>query len=212
MDGGTMRSAFTTALIACSCWSFVSTPAHAERVELVATTGTPLRIAIDETTSLRSVGQPVHGTLVEPLYAYDRILLPAGARVTGHVESLDNPSRFARLRAWSSGDFSPNRRATIAFDAVERDGKMIELSALGVNGIANVRRETARDAPTAADEDAPKGATARAKEEARQKIRESIASAKARASDALSMIKAPGKGERLKLFFVNQLPYHRQYL
>ena len=207
-----MKSALTTAAIVFACWGFASTPAQAERVELVATTGTPLRIAIDETTSLRSVGQPVHGTLVEPLYSYDRIVLPAGARVTGHVASLDSPSRFARLKAWSSGDFSPNRRATIAFDAVEQDGRMIELRALGVNGIANVRREVARDAPAAADEDAPKGATARAKEEARQKIRESIASAKERASDALSMIKGPGKMNRLKLFLVNQLPYHRQYL
>jgi hypothetical protein len=185
---------------------------YADRVELVATTGTPLRIAIDKTTSLRSVGQPVHGTLVEPLYAYDRMVLPAGARVTGHVASLDSPSHFARLRAWSSGDFSPNRRATIAFDAVERDGQTIELSALGVNGIANVRREVARDAQAPTEEDAPKGATARATDEARQKIRESIASAKARANDALSMIKGPGKGERFKFFLLNQLPYHRQYL
>jgi hypothetical protein len=207
-----MRSALTTALIGLSCWCIAPAPAHADPVELVARTGTPLRIAIDETTSLRSVGQPVHGTLVEPLYAYDRLVLPAGARVTGHVASLDNPSRFARLRAWSSGDFSPNRRATIAFDAVERDGKMIELSALGVNGIANMRRETAASAPAPAEEDAPKGVAARAKDEAKQKIRESITSARARASDALSMIKAPGKKERLKLFLVNQLPYHRQYL
>ena len=94
-----MRSALTTALIGLSCWCFVSRPAHAERVELVATPGTPLRIAIDETTSLRTVGQSVHGTLVEPLYAYDRIVLPAGARVTGHVASLDNPSRFTRVKA-----------------------------------------------------------------------------------------------------------------
>lgn len=207
-----MRSAFTTAMIGLACWCFVPAPAHGDSVELVATSGTPLRIAIDETTSLRSVGQTVHGTLVEPLYAYDRIVLPAGARVTGHVASLDNPSRFTRLRAWSSGDFSPNRRATIAFDAVEHDGHTIELRAFGVKGITNVRREVARDAPAPAEEDAPKGVTARARDEARQKIRESIASAKARANDALSMIKGPGKGERLKFFLLNQLPYHRQYL
>jgi hypothetical protein len=207
-----MRSALTTALFVLCCWCAAAATAHADRVELAATTGTPLRIAIDETTSLRSVGQPVHGVLVEPLYAYDRIVLPAGARVTGHVASLDSPSRFARLRAWSSGNFSPNRRATIAFDAVERDGQTIALNALGVNGIANVRREVARDPSAPAGEDAPKGVTGRAKDEARQKIRESIASARARANDALSMIKGPGKGERFKFFLLNQLPYHRQYL
>jgi len=207
-----MRSALTTAMVGLCCWGFVSAPAHADRVELIATAGTPLRIAIDETTSLKSVGQMVHGTLVEPLYAYDRMVLPAGAHVSGHVASLDGPSPVARLKAWSSGDFSPNRRATIEFDAVDRDGHTIALSALGVNGIANVRREIATSAAAPGDEDGPKGVTAHAKEEARRKIRESIASARARASEALSMIKGPGKMERFKLLLLNQLPYHPQYL
>ena len=207
-----MRSALTTALIGLSCWCAVPLTAHADRVELVATTGTPLRIAIDETTALTSVGQLVHGTLVEPLYAYDRMVLPAGARVTGHVASLDGPSRFARWRAWTGGDFSPNRRATIEFDSVD-DGRTIALNALGVNGIANVRRQMAEsERVRTTDDDTPKGVAAQAKDEARRKIRESITSAKARANDALSMIKGPGKTERVKFLLLNQLPYHRQYL
>jgi len=207
-----MRFALTTTLIAFCAWCGVAPSARADRVELLATTGTPLRIAIDETVALTNVDQTVHGTLVEPLYAYDRMVLPAGTPVTGHVASLENPSRFARWKAWASGDFSPHRRITIVFDAVVRDGQTIALNALGVNGIANVRRQTANDAPPTLADDSPKGKTAQAKEEARRKLHESIASAKARANDALAMIKEPGKKERFKLLLLNQLPYHHQYL
>jgi hypothetical protein len=208
-----MRSALTTAFVALCTSCLVSGPAHAESVALIATSGTPLRIAIDETIPLTAVGQEVHGTLVEPLYAYDRLVLPAGARVTGHVASLADPSKRARLKAWSGGDFSPNRRATIQFDAVIDDGRQIALNALGVNGIANVRRRKAEDASKpSADEGEPTGLGSRTRQEVRQKVRESIASAKERANDTLSMIKEPGKKERFKYLLLNQLPYHRQYL
>ena len=62
------------------------------------------------------VGQTISGTLVEPLYAYDRVVLPAGTPVVGHLASLENPSKLTRFRAWSSADFSPRRHATLAFD------------------------------------------------------------------------------------------------
>ena len=207
-----MRPALTTTLIAFWCFWLVSASAHADRVELIAATGTPLRIAIDETVALTRVGQDVHGTLVEPLYAYDRLVLPAGARVTGHVASLENPSRLVRVKAWVGGDFSPNRRVTIVFDAVFRDGQTIGMDALGMNGIANVRRQTAEDAAPLGAADTSTSLGSRAKQEARRKVRESIASAKARANDALSMIRGPGKMERFRFMLLNQLPYHRQYL
>jgi hypothetical protein len=182
-------------------------------VALIAASGTPLRIAIDETVPLTSVGQEIHGTLVEPVYAYDRLVLPAGARVTGHVASLEDPSKSARLKAWSTGDFSPNRRATIQFDAVIDDGHRIALNALGVNGIANVRRRKADDTSTpSVDGNEPTGPGSRTKQEVRQKVRESIASAKARANHTLSMIREPGKKERFKYLLLNQLPFHHQYL
>jgi hypothetical protein len=207
-----MRSALTIASIAFCYSCFASAPAHADRIELLAPTGTPLRIAIDETIALTRVGQGVHGTLVEPLYAYDRLVLPAGARVTGHVASLDNPSKLVRVKAWAGGDFSPNRRVTIVFDAVVRDGQAIAMDALGVNGIANVRRQTAEEEPPRGADDTSTSLGSRAKQEARRKVRESIASAKARANDALSMIRGPGKMERFRFMLLNQLPYHRQYL
>jgi hypothetical protein len=60
-------------------------------------------------------------TLVEPVYAYDRIVVPAGSKVLGHVERLDRLPHGARLRAILNGDFTPLRRALLQFDILAPD-------------------------------------------------------------------------------------------
>src|SRR5882672_2880551 len=73
-------------------------------VELVVEAGTPLRVALDQRVKVNHVGQAVTATVVEPVYAFDRIVVPAGARVVGHLEKLVGPSKGARLRAMLAGD------------------------------------------------------------------------------------------------------------
>ena len=50
-------------------------------IELVVEAGRPLQVALDQRVSVKRVGQPVTGTLVDPVYGYDRILVPAGTKV-----------------------------------------------------------------------------------------------------------------------------------
>ena len=184
-----------------------------ERVELLVRAGTPLRVALDETVALKQVGQVVTGTLVEPVYAYDRMVLPVGARVVGHVASLENASKLTRLRACSGGNFSPQRHATLQFDSVAREGETVSLQALGLNGTAKVRRQVATDArPRRVEEPNAEGNVARVRQEVRQRVTESVNGAKQKASETIAAIKEPGKAERVKSMLVNQLPYHRQYL
>lgn len=194
-----------------------SAPAVAQsddaRVELVAGTGTPLRIALDKTVAVRRVGQIVTGTLVEPLYTYDRLVLPVGTPVVGHIASLQNPSKLARLRAWSGGNFAPMRHAVIEFDSFSRDGKTVSFQALGLDGVSNVRHHVAGGARTqATDTSNSEGTVAKAGQELKQKTQDSIAAAKQQVSEAIAAIKEPGRTERLKLMLIGQLPYHRQYL
>jgi hypothetical protein len=184
-----------------------------ERVELLVRAGTPLRVALDETVAIKKIGQTVSGTLVEPLYAYDRLVLPIGAHIVGHVASLENPSKLARLRAWSGGDFAPKRHAVLQFDSVTRDGATVSLQALGLNATANVRRHVAvSPKPRSAEEPKSNGTVARARQEISQRAHESIAAAKQKASETIAAIKEPGKAERVKSMLIAQLPYHRQYL
>ncbi len=168
-------------------------------VELVAARGTPLRVALDQTVAVHRSGDRISGTLVEPLYAYDRIVLPAGAPVVGHVASLRSPSKLARLRAWSAGNFAPARQVVIEFDEVGAT----PVQATAENGQTRVRRSIAEQ--PSSSKGGMRGAVG-------ERARESLEAAKQRARDAFSAVKEPGRGERLKMWLLTQLPYHHQYL
>jgi hypothetical protein len=177
-------------------------------VELVVESGRPLRVVLSDTSTVKRVGQTVTATLIEPVYAHDRIVIPAGTQVNGRVAALENPSKASRARSYLSGDFSPHRVIHVQFDSFVRDGASVPMSTIAKNGTPHVKRQVARSP----DQDEPTGVVARAKEEVKGKAAETIAAAKQRASDALSMVTEPGKMERVKEWAVNRLPYHPQVL
>src|SRR5437667_11903415 len=76
--------------------------------DLVLNPGRPMRVALDARIVVRRVGQPVTGTLVDALCVYDRVVVPAGMRVLGHIAKLDDPRRVDRVRAIVAGDISPS--------------------------------------------------------------------------------------------------------
>ena len=67
-------------------------------LRLVVEEGTPLRVALDRRVVIRRVGQKVEAVLVDPIFAYDRIVIPTGTRVLGHVEQRTAVSK-TRSRA-----------------------------------------------------------------------------------------------------------------
>src|SRR5260221_4717931 len=105
-----VRSLVLTLLIAAGLG--LPAPARAQSneplVEIVVSAGRPIRIALDSTVTARHVGQRVTGTLVDDVYAYDRVVLSAGALVSGHIEGFVPPSTLTRVHAMLGGDFSPN--------------------------------------------------------------------------------------------------------
>jgi hypothetical protein len=82
-----------------------SSPAGAQAdgapIDLIMKAGRPLRVALDERVKVKRPGQPVVGTVVEPVYVYDRIVVPAGTKVHGHVERIEAPSKGVRVGAIS---------------------------------------------------------------------------------------------------------------
>src|SRR5262249_18014253 len=60
------------------------------QISLTVPEGTPLRIALDQRTRVLHVGEPVHGQLVEPVYAFDQQVIPAGSVVTGRITGIDS--------------------------------------------------------------------------------------------------------------------------
>jgi len=190
------RAAFVISLaIGASCLLPAIAYADSDTIALSLKSGTPIHVALDQRVAVTHVDQILTGTLVEPVYAYDRVVLPAGAVVRGHVAALEQPSRMARFRAWSSGDFSPHRKIVVQFDTVVlQEGREL--------AIHTVVTQTT-DHPTLQVAAAPEqsGVVAQARQEIAQ-----------RTSEAVKTITAPGKKERLKNAIIDRLPYHHQYL
>ena len=178
-------------------------------IALVVDAGRPLEVVLDERVSIKRVGQTIAGTLVEPLYAYDRIVVPAGTKVLGHVAALEGPSKVARTQAMLAGNFTPARRVVVQFDRLVIDaGDPIPIQTRVTAEIPNLRRSTAP--PPSADEADKSGLVGRAEREARNQIKTSIAAAKESGRDVLAEITQPGRTERLKDALVQKLPVHPQ--
>jgi len=200
------------AVAVCAFLFAIATPVRGqtseERVELVVAAGRPLRVALTDSATVSRVGQSVSGTLVEPVYAYDRIVLPVGTAVTGHVVRLEDPSKAARVRAWVAGDFSPHRGIVLEFDAFTRDGVSVPMGTTVRSGIPHVTRQVARQP----DESKTSGVVGRTTQAAKSRVTDTVESIKQKTRDTVATIRAPGKMARVKEWAIGRLPYHRQSL
>lgn len=162
---------------------------------LVVEAGRPLRVALDGRVRVKRAGQRLTATVVEPVYAYDRIVVAVGARLVGEIASLDPVPARARLKGiLVRGDFSPARRVGLRFDRlVLSDGREIAIETRVGPGTSDVVLQAA--------EPARKGLAARAAERARNELDQGVVS-----------LKRPGKWRRLKQAVLASLPFHAQYI
>jgi hypothetical protein len=192
-------------------------------IDLVVQAGRPLRVALDQRIQLKRVGQEVTGTVTEPVYAYDRIVIAAGTKVRGHVTHIDSGSKFVRARAYLNGNFSPPKHTVLQFDTLLLDdGGELPIDTIVKGGIPNVRRHLAgaskstnRAETSSTDDTASPSLASRARGELRQRTADAMSEAKQKVSDTFASIKSirePGQLSRLKDAAVQQLPYHPQDL
>ncbi len=179
-----------------------SAAAPVQTIPLVVPKGAPIRIAIEKEISIKKVGQPVQGRVVDSVYAFDQLVVPVGSEVRGKIIQLENVSKGRRTQAIMNGDFTPLHIVKIEFDElVLKDGKTLPLKTIVSPGTAQVvRLVTSHEKETSG-----KGATAREVEEAKQEIRREW-------DNAMAQVKAPGKIHRIKRIVVAELPYHPQYI
>ena len=194
-----MKRTLGVALAIASSWLVHAACAHAfddaESIDLVVAAGRPLRVALDERVRVKRVGQPVTATVVEPVYAFDRIVVPAGAKVLGRIETLARVSASTRLISALAIDLSPPRRMTLLFDRlVLEDGREVALATRVGPATANVVLQTAGGS-------ADRGLVGRGREEVARK-----------AKQVASIARRPRKMQRLKQAVVAALPFHPQYL
>lgn len=166
---------------------------------LVVPEGAPLRVILTGKVPFKR-GHPVHGRLVEPVFAFDREVLPEGTDVIGHITGFQSASRLVRITSLAGGNFTPQREPQLTFDSlVLKDGKTIPIQTLvtpGANSVVRFRAGASEE---------KKGKITAATEMARQQI-----DAKKRA--VIDAIKGPGKMDRVKEEMWSFAPWHPQYL
>ncbi len=174
-------------------------------IALTVRKGTPLEVALDKELRVKHVGQVVHGRLVEPVYAFDKLVIPAGSEVIGRLIKIEGVSVDRRTEAALDADFTPSRRVEIDFDEISLpDGTQLHIKTRVTPGSGQLldfvsSPENRNRQRTLAGEAAVK--THEAKQRAHD---EWIA--------AMKQVRTPGKLHRLERYLVRQLPVHPQYI
>src|ERR1700733_9960504 len=151
---------------------------------------TPLSIQLLQHVPMKA-GEPLEGRLLYPVYADNRIAIPAGATLRGTVIQLGS-DRSRRIRARLRGDFTPFHIPVVRFDElVLPDGERESM-------VSNSAKDGAPILRLSPAPGAKKGSI----------VSRQIAAEKQRIKDAAAQITAPGRGDRLVQFIYSQLPYH----
>jgi hypothetical protein len=144
-------------------------------------------VALERRVAIKRVGEPIQGRLVEPTYVFDRVVLPAGSIVEGHIAEIGGVPARRRLKAILSGNFTPPREVRAQFDAlVLSEGSRLSLHTSRSRGTAHTVRIA----------------------KMRKKPEERASALQDRA--AILAFRAPGKMSQLKSALFGMLPYHPQ--
>jgi len=178
-------------------------------IALEVPVGVPLPVVLDKEVRIKKTGQPIHGKIAEPVYAFDKLVVPAGSEVTGSVTQIAGVPALKRTLAALDANFSPTRDVAITFDQlVLPDGRRIPLhtqvspASQGVLQFATATE--AKNQNKKSKENAAVKLAAGKASEAKQEVNREWETAK-------EQVAAPGKMHRLKRLAIAQLPYHPQY-
>ena len=75
-----------------------------------------MQVALDKEIRIRKVGQLLPGHLVEPIYAFDKLVIPVGTEVSGQITSIASISPGKRTLAALDADFTPTRAIEVTFN------------------------------------------------------------------------------------------------
>lgn len=185
LDKMILRAALTFAVVVLPAISYCQTDAG------TVPAGTPLALVIDQHYKMRT-GEPIRAHLLHPIYADNKLLLPADTIVAGSVVALDS-DHTRRVQAILGGDFTPFRTPQVRFtQIILADGITLPFdSNIAIKGTPIYR---------AVSPPPSQGGVLR---------REFNAGLDAARSD-LAFFISPGKADRLVQWAYGRIPYHPQ--
>lgn len=177
-------------------------------IRLSVPRGMALKVALDQTVRIRRVGQPIHGTIVEPVYVFDQVVVPAGAAIAGEISAIDPVLKKRRILAAMNGEFSPARQVHIVFtDILLADGRHVPVK----TDVNTGSGEVLQFLPAGETKDR-QGKTGEAKNIVSREISEAERAVKTDWDATKTKLKEPEKMQKARRFAVAQLPYHPQYI
>jgi hypothetical protein len=188
-----MKRSVVWMLLSYSILGVTATPVPAqevvpERQTLVVQPGNEFRAVLEKGVRLKSVGQPITATLLEPVYAGEALAVPAGSTINGHVSSISTAPMKKRTRRLLNGDFTAPKTAHVTFDQlVLSDGTTVPIhsdSAVGIGRVANSKYLPKSERPGIG-----------------QKFK-----------GAMAPLREPNKLQRLGEAVVTSLPYHPEFI
>src|SRR5689334_19514771 len=106
---------------------FAQSSAGPTIIPLTVDKGFPLQVRLTEKLQFKQ-NESVHGVITEPIYAFDREVIPSGTQIEGKITGFKKASTWKRISAMLGGDFTPIRDPLITFDTlVFSDGKQIPI-------------------------------------------------------------------------------------
>ena len=185
-----------------------SVPSDSAPLQFIALSipaGTALQVALDQEIHVKKLGQPIHGRIVEPVYAFDQIVIPVGSEVTGQVTKIGEISGGKRTAAALDADFTPERKVELNFDdLLLADGRHFRLQSSVTPGSGEAIRFVA-----AAEAKEKKKS---AKDTASEKTKQAKEQARQQWDNAMKQLNTPGRMHRLERYLEAQLPVHTQYI
>lgn len=177
----------------------------AQIIFLTVPDGTPLKVALDKEVRIRRVGQSVRGRTTEPIYSFDRLLIPAGTPVMGKISAIDAPSAKVRTLSAMNADFSRERKVEVEFDRLlMRDGIQLPIHTVvtpGAGVLQFVPAKQMKQSKFSESKAAARGKLALARQQIKQQMQE-----------VKKQISEPNKMHRLERFALAQSPYRPQYI
>ena len=178
-------------------------PTPTETVPLVVPKGMAVQVALDEEVRVRKVGQPLTAHVVEPVYAFDKLVIPVGTKVNGEITRIEDISGGKRTLEALNAEFTPARKIDVEFiEFVLPGGKRLAIHTAVTPGSGQVIQFVTA-------EDDKKKST---KDLAAEKAKEAKEEAKREWDAAMEQVHEPGKAHKIERYAVAQLPVHPQYI
>lgn len=175
---------------------------HPSVVALRIPKGTPIEISVERDTRIHKAGQEIRGHVVEPVYAFDKLVIPAGSEAIGRISAIGSVPAGKRTLAALDADFTPSRKVTVQFnEIVLPNGKRIPISGDTAPGSGQVMQFVSAD---------------HAKAGRRAKIGQKAAAEEKQGQQelhaAMEKIRNPGKIHRLLRYALAELPVRPRYI